>query len=254
MSVSIVDLAPVQVSISGAVFMPGRVTINQKPIDLPEQVTQQLGGSYSLGRDLTAAITAAGGVRPDAKLDEVYIKRSEKYYQIDLTGLLTGESSVQSPNLIDGDEIIVRTSGVEDNHLIRPSQITPAGMRVFISNLTAPALDNANSAVGNDSTRLPYGVSLLDAAVTANCIGGTQSANAARSVILISRSFGTRQALVIEREIDQLLAHASDNQLNPFIMPNDAVTCYDSRFTNFRDVARGFAEILAPFFVAGAVF
>jgi len=36
-------------------------------------------------------------------------------------------------------------------------------------------------------------------------------------------------------------------------MPNDALACYDSKFTNFRDVARGFSELLAPIFVSGAL-
>lgn len=253
-SISIVYLAPVQVSVSGAVFMPGRVTINQKPADVAEPQILQRSGSFSLGRDLAAAITAAGGIRPDAKIDKVYIKRGDNYYEIDLTGLLTGKSNVQSPAVISNDEIFVQTSGVEDSQLIRASQITPPGMRVFMSNLTAPAFNNANSAVGNDSTRLPYGTNLLEAAVSANCVGGTQSANASRSIVLITRTYGSRRSLVIERKIDHLLAGASDHQLNPFIMPDDAVACYDSRFTNFRDVARGFVEILSPLFVFGAIF
>lgn len=253
-SASIVRLAPVQVSVMGAVFNPGRVTVNQRPLDAPQQTLYQSAGDYELGRDLTAALRAAGGVRPDAKLDEIYLKRAGISYRLDLSALLEGDENSFTPALMAGDQIIVASTGHEDTQLIRTSQITPAGMRVFMSNLTAPAMDNANSAIGNDSTRLPYGVTLLESAVAANCIGGAQSTNATRSVVLITRHHGDHAPVVIKRKIDELLGHAADNGINPYMMPNDAIACYDSRFTNFRDVARGFSEILAPIFITGRLF
>ena len=112
-------------------------------------------------------------------------------------------------------------------------------MRIFMSNLTAPALSNAQSAVGSDATRLPYGSSLLDSAISANCIGGTHQANASRSIVMVTRNYGSQRQLVIRRSINQLLANSSDPSVNPYVMPNDGVACYDSQFTNFRDVARG---------------
>jgi len=39
--------------------------------------------------------------------------------------------------------------------------------------------------------------------------------------------------------------------VNPYLMPNDGVACYDSRFTNFRDVARGIGELVSPFILGG---
>ncbi len=41
---------------------------------------------------------------------------------------------------------------------------------------------------------------------------------------------------MIERNIEQLLRDANRDALNPFLMPNDSIVCYDSRWTNFRDV------------------
>jgi protein involved in polysaccharide export with SLBB domain len=252
-SASIVRLAPVQVSVRGAVFNPGRVTVNQRPLDAPQQTIDQSAGDYELGRDLTAALRAAGGVRPDAKLDEIYLQRAGTNYRLDLSALLEGDDMTFTPALMAGDQIIVASTGYEDARLIRTSQITPPGMRVFMSNLTAPAMDNANSAIGNDATRLPYGVTLLESAVAANCIGGAQSTNATRSVLLITRHHGDQTQVVIKRKIDDLLGHAADTGVNPYLMPNDAIACYDSKFTNFRDIARGLSEILAPIFFTGAL-
>jgi hypothetical protein len=120
-----------------------------------------------------------------------------------------------------------------------------------MSNLTAPALSNALLAVGADSTRLPYGSSLLDAAISANCVGGTHNANASRSIVLITRHYGSSQQVAVKRSINQLLANSSDYSVNPYLMPNDGVACYDSRFTNIRDVARGIGELFGPILLGG---
>jgi len=244
--VSLVRMAPVSVAVYGAVFNPGRVSINNQPIDKPEDAIQQLSGVHSTGRDLVDALTAVGGIRPDANLEQVYLKRGNQISKISLKHIINGTQFVSTPSLLDGDVVFVQSTGSEDRSLIKPSQVTPPGMRVFMSNLTAPALSNAQSAVGADSTRLPYGSSLLDSAISANCVGGTHQANASRSIILVTRNHGSNEQLVIKRSVNQLLANSSEIQVNPYIMPNDAIACYDSRFTNFRDVARGVVEIISP--------
>ncbi len=244
--VSVVQLASINVSVIGAVFNPGRVTINSQPITKPEEAIQQASGAFSSGRNLVSALGAAGGIRPDADISRVYIKRGNKVLRVPLNSLIDGDGFVEMPSLINGDQIIVQSAGFVNPSLIKPSQVTPPGMRVFMSNLTAPALSNAQSAVGSDSTRLPYGSSLLDSVISANCIGGTHQANASRSVVLVTRNHGSNQQLVVQRSINQLLANSSNRSVNPFMMPNDGIACYDSRFTNFRDVARGIGEVISP--------
>ncbi len=243
---SLVRLAPINVSVLGAVFNPGRVAINNQPISKPEDSIQQRAGAFSQDRNLISAISAAGGIRPDADVSKVYLKRNDQLLSVSLRSLVDGHGFIETPTLINGDQILVLSTGVIDSSLIRPSQITPPGMRVFMSNLTAPSLNNAQSAVGADSTRLPYGSSLLDSAISANCIGGTHQANASRSVVMVTRNLGSNQQLVVRRSINQLLANSSNRLVNPFMMPNDAIACYDSQFTNFRDVARGIGEVISP--------
>ncbi len=197
------------------------------------------------------ALGASGGVRPDADLQNIFLQRDGVIYQLDLASIVSGTQFTPTPSLNNGDVIFVESTGIENRQLIRPSQITPPGMRVFMSNLTAPALNNAQSAVGADATRLPYGASLLDSAISANCVGGTQMANASRSIVMITRNYGSNQQLAIKRSINELLANSSDASINPFVMPNDGVACYDSKFTNFRDVARGIGEVISPIIFGG---
>lgn len=251
LDVSIVRLAPVNVSVTGAVFNPGVVSINDQPALKSIDPIQQRSGAFATQRNLVAAIQAAGGIRPDADLKNVYIKRGPLIYRVALENILSGNGFVNTPYLVHGDEILVVSTDSENSDLVRPSQITPPGMRVLMSNLTAPALTNAQSAIGADATRLPYGASLLDSAISANCIGGTHSANASRSVVLITRNHGSKMQLVVKRTINELLANSSSEKINPFLMPNDGVACYDSRFTNFRDVARGIGELVGPFILGG---
>jgi len=243
---SLVKLAPIEVSVLGAVFNPGRVTINSQPIDKPEDSIQQRAGAFSSDRSMVSALNAAGGIRPDADTNSVYLKRGNKLLSVSLSSVIDGDGFVDSPTLINGDQILVMSTGLVDTLLIKPSQITPPGMRVFMSNLTAPALSNAQAAVGSDSPRLPYGSSLLDSAISANCIGGTHQANASRSIVMVTSNFGSKRQLLVRRSINQLLAESSNRLVNPYIMPNDGIACYDSRFTNFRDVARGIGELISP--------
>lgn len=244
---SLVNLAAINVSVTGAVFNPGRVVINSQPITKPDTVVQHVSGAFSSRRNVVSALSAAGGIRPDADIANVYLKRGNKVLAISLTSFIDGNGFGETPTLINGDQIIVRSTGFVNPSLIKPSQVTPPGMRVFMSNLTAPSLSNAQSAVGTDSTRLPYGSSLLDSVISANCIGGTHQANASRSVVLVTRNLGSNQQIVVRRSINQLLANSSNQLVNPFMMPNDGLACYDSRFTNFRDVARGIGELISPF-------
>ncbi len=247
--ISLVRYSSVDVTVVGAVFSPGLVTINNTPAQKQQDNILQEAGAFSSNRNLISALAAAGGVRPDADLYQIYLKRDEKLFSIDLSKLIDGSGFHSTPVLIQGDEIFVASKGVESTDLIRPTQITPPGMRVLMSNLTAPALNNALSAVGAEATRLPYGSSLIDAAISANCVGGTHQANASRSIILITRHHGSKEQVAIRRSINQLLANTSDYAVNPFLMPNDGVACYDSRFTNIRDVARGIGELFGPILI-----
>ena len=239
-------MAPVQVAVAGAVFEAGRVTINNPH---PDQLLEQrldATGDQSYLRTVSGALRAASGVRPDADLSRVVVIRNGWQHVVDLSGVLFGHKVRDFP-LVDGDSVYVPSTNCFDERLVKPTEITPRGFRVFLSNLILPATDNASGAVGRYATNLPYGTRLLQAAVSANCIGGIQSTNAPRHVVLASTNPLTGEVQVVQRSVEALMRGASHADTNPYLMPNDAVACYDSAVSNFRDIARTLTDLITPF-------
>lgn len=244
--VKVLHLSAIEVPVTGAVFQPGRVLINSKRANNEMDQRVVAAGDHSNKRLLSEAIRAAYGARPDAKLDQIILIRQGWQIEVDLTGILSGLPVKDYP-LIDGDQVIVPSTGCFQPHLVRPSQITPKGFRVFMSNLIDSAQSNSGAGVGRYSTNLPYGTKLLQAAVSANCVGGKEWTNAPRKVMLASINPITNQTQVIERSIEQLMRLANRDEINPYVMPNDAIACYDSGVTNIRDVAETIVDLISPF-------
>ncbi len=252
-SVRVRQWAPIHVRISGAVFQPGRLLINTRKAPEKALLETLNTGDYAPDRLLAGALRAAGGVRPDADLRNVLIERGEQRYRTDLSGIFSGED-VRDLALAAGDRVIVPSTGVFHGALMRPSQITPPGIRVFLSNLTVPALNNASAAVGKHATELPYGTRMLAAAVSANCLGGTQATNAERHAVLVSINPATRKTEVLERNLHDLMRRADDEQHNPYLLPGDAIACYDSGVSNVRDIARTITDVVNPLYLFRASF
>jgi polysaccharide biosynthesis/export protein len=243
-SVQVSQWAAIQVSVVGATFQPGRVIINQRS---PEELANQTSasGDYPPQRFLVAALQSAGGVTPNADVKNIQLVRNGQTTSFDFSGVFNGEPIAEVP-LIAGDQIIVPDIGHFQNELVRPSQITIPGLRVFLSNLTQPASSNSGSSIDKDSTAFVYGSRFSQAVVAANCAGGSAQ-NARRRAVLVhtDRSTGATQAT--DRPIEDLLRAHNDDASNPFLMPDDGVACYDSRTTNLRGVAQVLGDIFTPF-------
>ena len=251
--VSVVPLrwAPAQISVTGAVFQPGSAIINApKGTSDPEDASTT--GDVAFGRYLDAGIRAASGVRPDADLTKVTVNRGGSSYTVDLSGVITGKP-VPSIPLQHGDTVHVASKACYSTALIRPSQLTPPGIRVFMSNLISPAYNNSAGGVGKYATNVPYGTRLLEGAISANCVGGTGLTNAPRNVVLFSRNPLTGRTDTIERSLKDLARNSDDPRINPYLMPNNAFACFDSGVTNARDVGRALTEILGPLGLAAAL-
>ncbi len=244
-SLTLVQWAPITISVSGAVFQPGQHIINQRSTEEANQAQPQLSGNLPNNRMLPNALRAAGGVRPNADIKRITLTRGQTTYHIDLSGLVIGYPVTQVP-LMNGDQLFVPDADAPQQALMQPSAITPPGIRVYISNLSVPAASNANSAISKDSTSLPYGSRLLHAAVSGNCAGGTGATNSNRYAILVTQSSSTQQPVTIERKIEGLLQSPERLDVNPYLMPNDNIVCYDSTITNFRDIGRTILDILIP--------
>jgi hypothetical protein len=82
--------------------------------------------------------------------------------------------------------------------------------------------------------------------VNANCVGGSRATNAGRYGVLISRNPKTHRTEVIQRSIEQLVLSADRDEINPYLMPDDAIACYDSAITDAREIASFVNQLLVP--------
>jgi polysaccharide export outer membrane protein len=142
--------------------------------------------------------------------------------------------------------VVVPDSGQLNPMIVRPSQITPVGVKIYLSNLTVPATSNATSAIGRDATSFPYGSRFSHAVVSGNCAGGTVLTNAHRRVVLVRADATTGKTTTLDKGVEELLRRSSSNETNPYLMPNDAVACYDSAVVNVRDVLGILTELINP--------
>lgn len=247
---SLVESAAVSVSVEGAVFEPGIIGVGQRADTVHNtNVVNAAMGDFNNARTLAAALQDAGGVRPDAGLAVVYLLRGKTYTQIDLRPALgdaAGGSGIPvNPQVARGDRVIVPSVGCFRPELMRPSPVTAPGIRVFMSNLSRPAASNASSAIGKDSTSLPYGTRLLQGLVAANCVGGSNF-NAQRSAVLISRNPINGRSVVISRDVETLVRDADRDDQDPYLLPGDSIACYDSKAMTLYDAIALAGNALSP--------
>lgn len=241
----LVELAPVTVSVDGAVFEAGPARVGERQAEVRAlAISNTVVGDSNAGRTLSTALRAVGGVRPDADERSIYLIRGDRWTRIDMSGALDGRSDVDV-TVASGDRIIVPSVGCLQERLVRPSLITTPGIRVFMSNLSRPASNNASSAIGKEATSLPYGTRFLQGLVSANCVGGS-AMNADRRAVLISRNPVTGKSVVIARAIENLVRHADRDNDDPYLMPGDAIACYDSAAMNLRDVVSVVSDTVTP--------
>jgi hypothetical protein len=62
----------------------------------------------------------------------------------------------------------------------------------------------------------------------------------------MSRNPVTGQSVVISRSVEKLVREANRDAVDPFLMPGDAIACYDSAAMNLRDVVSVIGETITP--------
>lgn len=250
-SVNIVQWAPVAVFVSGTTFQPGRVLINE-PSDIEKtQIPVAVTGQYTTKRSITEALQRAGGIKPNADVQSIQVIRNGQTRIVNLYGVFSGEPFEEVP-LIAGDHVVVPDLGRFNNALVRPSQITPPGIKVLLSNLTAPAPGNVS--IGKDPTSFAYGTRFSQAVVGANCAGGTKGTNANRRAVLVSTDPLTGKTKYFERKVEDILRQSTSNNDNPFLMENDAIACYDSKVTQLRDIVDVVSRFFTPLSILRELF
>lgn len=236
-SLLVKDFAPVRVAVSGAVYEARPTDIGGVQGDIVDDRRQAALGASTEGRNLSAAIRNAGGVRPDADLSAVRLTRAGQNYTIDLRGVMRGEN-FDDVMLITGDEVHIPSRACFQDDLMEPSPISPPGISLYLSNLTQPATGNAPSAIGQTVREVPYGTRFMQAVVDANCVGGARATSADRSAALFSRNPITQVSAVIERKVEVMRTRADRDDYDPYLLPGDAIACYDSGVTNVAEIGR----------------
>jgi len=237
--------AAVKVHVSGAVFAPGPVIVNDRSHVETRPDMKTRSGDFAPDRYLAAALRAAGGLRPDADLNRAVLIRDGIETPIDLRPMLDG-NPVAEPPLLDGDRIVIASVGGFQPILARPSALTAPGFRIYASNLSIPSPSNAQSAVAGEATRLPSGARLSHALASANCIGGTQMTNAHRTALLVTRNPMTQEVSSHVYRVYEVTRYANDPANNPYLLPEDAIACFDGSVTVARDLARTALDMLLP--------
>ena len=241
-SVLVRDFGSARVGVSGAVFEPHAVELGLKG-DTMDERRQDAFGSSTEARNLSSALRAAGGVRPDADLSAVKVLRGGTAYTLDMRGAIDG-TGYEDMMLISGDQVSVPSRGCFQEALMVPGPISPPGVSLFLSNLTSPATGNAVSSIGRESREMPYGTRFLQAVINANCVGGVLATSASRSAALLSRNPETRVSVVIARSVEDMMTRADRDNYDPYLLPGDGIACYDSAITNVTDVARSLSMIM----------
>ncbi len=240
--VRLAEAGGVAVTVSGAVFQAGSVRPGERTAQTRiGQKEGEVSGDANAGRTLSTALRAAGGVRPDADVTAITLVRGSRFTVLDMSGMM-GTLPAIDPVLAAGDRIIVPETSCFDESLVRPGPLTQPGIKVYMSNLTRSANNNAGAAIGAKTGELPYGTRMLQALVAMNCVGGSYMQSDRRAV-LISRNPRNGQSIVIERDIEKLVREADRDLADPYLMPGDALACYDSKWTNFREALSLFSDV-----------
>ncbi|MGD1899149.1 MAG: polysaccharide biosynthesis/export family protein [Phormidesmis sp.] len=249
-SVQVLDYSPIQVSVTGAVFKPGRLLVAENEEATTFNVSGEsveFAGDYPLERYLTSTLLTAGGVQPTADISQVQVLRGTQSTVVDLSGILTGDR-VDDVALVAGDQVIVPNKGVFQSDLVRPTQITPETVELYVSNLTEPSGGSNLEGTGNINTAsFEYGTNLIQALVAAQCIGGTRSTNANRRALLIQTDVVSGELDTSEYSVQDLVSRASESPDEaPLLMPNDAIACYNSGIVNTRSLFDIVGNFLSP--------
>jgi hypothetical protein len=99
--------------------------------------------------------------------------------------------------------------------------VTPRGIRIYVSKIH----------IGPDARydeKIPFGLRLLQGAIIASCVGGNLATEGRRQVVLVSINPITKATEVVQRPVEHLLRDQHRDDINPLLMPDDAIACYDS--------------------------
>lgn len=223
---------PLRIAIVGEVFRPGPYLLQGGNAVVGQAGTQGQNTGTGGGRNLptvSQAIQIAGGIRPDANIREIKIRRvtstgSEQLFTVDMRKMLVEGDIKQDIPLQQGDTIIVAKTD---------TPLTSEELQ-FMSDITlAPATINVN-VVGE--VNRPGVVQIkpntpLNTAVFA--AGGFNNQRAKKSSVKLLRL--TPDGKVAERKIKLALDEPVNEKTNPPLRNNDVIIVDRNGLTAFSD-------------------
>lgn len=151
-SVALVNASPLRVSVSGEVQEPGPRLLD--PSNSEDQAQR-------LPPTLTTALTASGGITPDADLRNIVIRRpvlrsasgglTYEEYRVNLWDAVSRGDLQADPRIFSGDEIIVPTATVAsvDQQMLLSSTIAPNEIQIQVAGeVNRPGQITVSPAVG----------------------------------------------------------------------------------------------------------
>ena len=149
-SVALVNASPLRVSVSGEVQEPGPRLLD--PANAEDQAQR-------LPPTLTTALTASGGITPDADLRNILIRRpvlrsnqiTYEEYRVNLWDAVSQGNLQADPRIFSGDEIVVPTATVAsiDQQMLLSSTIAPSEIQIQVAGeVNRPGQITVSPAVG----------------------------------------------------------------------------------------------------------
>jgi polysaccharide biosynthesis/export protein len=216
-SLRLTSAGAITVTVSGAVYSPGPVTIAST--NLQNQDATSI-------RTLVYALRQAGGLKPNADL-HIKLLRAGQEQVVDLSGILDGKSFDNAP-LLANDNIEVVAADHIDERLLKPSQLTPTTIAVSVSGkLPKPG-----------ALSLPIGSTLVDGLAAAGAAGGGFN-EANREAVLVRKDLISGQLAAKSFAIDGLAG-------GPTLMQGDTIVVRENGTSNFFDLLKGLVFPFTP--------
>ncbi|MGB7412637.1 MAG: SLBB domain-containing protein [Thermosynechococcaceae cyanobacterium] len=238
---------PLNIAVVGEVYRPGPHTIRpgSSRINQAGELGQSTGGIT--GREfptVTQAIQTAGGIKPDADVRKVQVRRrsrtgSEQLIDVDLWKLLKEGDLKQDIALQQGDTVVIpKAVGLtaEEQITLSASSFSPATIDVnVVGEVTSPGV-----------VKVPPNTPLNTAMLAA---GGFINSRAKKSAVQLIRL--NPDGTVSERNIKINFDQPVNDETNPALRNNDVVIVNRSGLTAFSDT---FRSILSPVTGAAGLF
>ncbi len=230
---------PLNVAVVGEVFRPGPyiITAVDSTVNEAGDTGTQTGSRSFRPPTLTQAIQRAGGIKPDANVRNVQVRRlsrngEEKVFSVDLWKLLQEGDLKQDVALQDRDTIIIS----------KATALSPSEQIAIADSTLSPSTIDVNivgEVINPGAVRIPPNTPLSQAVLAA---GGFAPGRANQKSVDLIRV--EPDGAVVKRRIKLAFTGIINEDSNPALKNNDVVVVRRSGLAGFSD---GFGRVVSPF-------